>query len=275
MRIVIFLLFSLSTSRLCFSQPTASHQVIEVNKIHSSITGIDYDLLISGTKDQPNLPVLYVLDPDYYFLQFILSYDSLLQQGKVREALIVGIGYGQNFLKREYGVLKDLTPTKMDSKEYNENIAVIPKDSALLYTGGANAFAVFIKEKVFPFIEERFQAGDQRVVFGNGYAGLFLCDLLGKDPTLFTGYIISNPSLWWNDGTVIDSNGTSIPEDSRIFFSWGAKQEKKITTGILNFLASIKTKPGKLISSSYAGEDGLTSIPSAFKEGCKTILKKD
>jgi len=274
MRVLIFLLFSLFISKLCFPQQVPGHTNIEVHKIHSRITGIDYDVLISGIRDKPNLPVLYVLDPDYYFLQFILGYDSLLRQGKIREALIVGVGYGQNFQKREYGVLKDLTPTKMDSKEYNESIAVIPRDSALIYTGGANAFTLFLKEKVFPFVEKRFHTSDERIAFGNGYAGLFLCYLLVKEPHQFTGYIISNPSLWWNNGYLISNHSIILRENSSVFFSWGTKQDKKITGAIQNFLASITIEPNRPIKRSFANEDGLSSIPLGFREGCKVILKK-
>jgi len=273
MKVIVSILFSLLIPSSLLSQDTSNEHTIEVYKVHSSRTNIDYDLLISGTRGKPELPVLYVLDPDYYFLQFLLSYDSLLRQGEVREALIVGVGYGQNFLKREYGVLRDLTPTAMDPKEYNENIAVIPRDSALAHTGGADAFVDFLKEKVFPFVHERFQTSNERIVFGNGYAGLFLCDLLGKEASLFTAYIISNPSLWWNNESLVKGAAVSPPRTTKIFFSLGLKQEKKITAAATHFMTSIKAE--ELITRSFPGEDGLGSIPLGFSEGCKTILRKD
>lgn len=66
--------------------------------------------------------------------------------------------------------------------------------------GGAGAFLSFISDELVPWIDRSYRTAPMRVLAGHSLGGLFALYTLAHRPDFFTGFIIMEPSAWWNDG---------------------------------------------------------------------------
>ncbi|MFJ3058580.1 alpha/beta hydrolase [Herbaspirillum sp. NPDC087042] len=71
--------------------------------------------------------------------------------------------------------------------------------------GGADGFAALIEERILPQVRARVALDDTRLaVWGHSYGGLFVLHTLFTRPGLFSRYIAASPSLWWQQGVILD-----------------------------------------------------------------------
>ena len=75
-------------------------------------------------------------------------------------------------------------------------------------TGGSVAFQQFLANELIPFIKSNYRAGGPHTLIGQSLGGLLATEVLFRMPYLFQHYIIVSPSLWWDNGSVLD-----IPRD--------------------------------------------------------------
>jgi predicted alpha/beta superfamily hydrolase len=134
-------------------------------------------------------PVLYMPDGgiDEDFPHVVNTVDSLIALRKIRPVIVVGI---PNTERR-----RDLTgPTR------------VPKDSTIApHVGGSAAFRRFIRDELMPAIEARYRTTTERAIIGESLAGLFVVETFLREPAVFDEYIAFDPSLWWNNGALVDS----------------------------------------------------------------------
>lgn len=134
-------------------------------------------------------PVLYMPDGgiDEDFPHVVKTVDSLIALGAVRPVLVVGI---PNTQRR-----RDLTgPTR------------VAADSAIApVVGASGAFRRFIGEELIPAVEARYRVTDERAIVGESLAGLFVLETFLDEPALFRHYVALDPSVWWNDASIVDS----------------------------------------------------------------------
>jgi predicted alpha/beta superfamily hydrolase len=133
------------------------------------------------------LPVLYM--PDGGLAEDFLHVAGLMQvligNGTMRPFLLVGI---ENTQRR-----RDLTgPT---TNEEDKKIA--PR------VGGSAAFRQFIRTELMPAIRQRYRTTPETAIVGESLAGLFIVETLLLEPALFDTYLAFDPSLWWNNGTLL------------------------------------------------------------------------
>jgi predicted alpha/beta superfamily hydrolase len=70
--------------------------------------------------------------------------------------------------------------------------------------GGAEAFYRLIEDQIKPLIATRYRVDATRqVLYGQSYGGQFALRVLFRDPSAFSAYIISSPSIWWNEKEVL------------------------------------------------------------------------
>jgi len=134
------------------------------------------------------LPVLYM--PDGGIGEDFLHVAGLVQvsvgNGTMRPFLLVGI---ENTVRR-----RDLTgPT---GNADNRKIAPV--------VGGSAAFRRFIRAELMPAIGGRYRTTGESAIVGESLAGLFVVETLLLEPDLFDTYIAFDPSLWWNDGELVE-----------------------------------------------------------------------
>jgi predicted alpha/beta superfamily hydrolase len=144
------------------------------------------------------LPVLYM--PDGGVAEDFVHVTGLVQvltgNGTMRPFLLVGI---ENTERR-----RDLTgPTQ---NEEDRKIAV--------RVGGSANFRTFLRDELIPAIEKRYRTTKERAIIGESLAGLFVVETLLLEPAMFDSYMAFDPSLWWNDGKLVQQAGTAVAIDA-------------------------------------------------------------
>lgn len=114
-------------------------------------------------------PVVYVLDGNSNLEHTAVTARHLARFGRMPEAIIVAV-HNRN---REL----DMTPPE------------IPFPMLGGATGRADDFLAFFREELIPFIDERYQTSEYRVLIGHSHGGLFTAYALATDPSVFGGYI--------------------------------------------------------------------------------------
>lgn len=137
--------------------------------------------------DAPPLPVLVVLDGGIKedFLHIAGLVQVSVGNGTMRPLLVVGI---ENTERR-----RDLTgpTTNVEDKK------IAPR------VGGSGAFRAFLRDELLPDIKARYRTTDETAIVGESLAGLFIVETLLEEPQLFDTYVAVDPSLWWNNETLV------------------------------------------------------------------------
>ncbi|MES2325061.1 MAG: alpha/beta hydrolase-fold protein [Pseudomonadota bacterium] len=162
----------------------------------SRINGRTYRVFVAApfqADPAKRYPVIYLLDGNAYFAT---TADALTRQtalGIASPAIVVGVGYPTDDPK-EIARLRffDLTPS-------------VSKDPARAGTGGGgDAFLRILEEELMPFVSARYPAdAAQRVLWGQSVGGLTVLRSMFRKPGLFSTYILSSPSIWYNEREVL------------------------------------------------------------------------
>ncbi len=141
------------------------------------------------------LPVLYM--PDGGMAEDFLHVAGLVQisaaNGTMRPFILVGI---ENTQRR-----RDLTgPT-----ESAEDRKIAPQ------VGGSAAFRRFIRTELMPAVAARYRTTRETAIIGESLAGLFIVETLFVEPDLFDTYIAFDPSLWWNNESLVKAAAGRLP----------------------------------------------------------------
>lgn len=141
-------------------------------------------------------PVIYCMD--WFILgDYLKSLPKLMKLGNLVEPYIM-VGISQGSTHHDWATMRtrDLTPANPED-EYSRNNMY---SQALDKTGGAGNYAMFLKNKLVPFIENKYPIDDSKRCFvGYSLGGLFGIYSMKYTPTLFQYYLIGSPSLWFNN----------------------------------------------------------------------------
>ena len=129
--------------------------------------------------------VVYVLDGPDSYLHTVSAVTSLVWEEDMPPAIVVSV----NNTNRN----RDFTPRAA-------NPASVPPGTS---SGGADAFLEYLQREAIPLIESRYRTLPYRVLIGHSLGGLLAIHALTARPALFSGYIVLDPSMWWDDGAPI------------------------------------------------------------------------
>lgn len=139
-------------------------------------------------------PVIYLLDGDEHRWKVVagmiegLSSETLEQQ--VVEAIVVAVPSSENAIRE-----RDLTPTNIS--EWTFHGKVLDKFNGNI--GNAAAYLSFFKTELIPEINKTYRTTNQRVVVGESFGGLFAPYALLFDSSVFTDYLIIDPTSLWDN----------------------------------------------------------------------------
>jgi len=142
--------------------------------------------------DTTRYPVVYLLDgsadEDFIHVVGLFQFDSFSWIKRVPRSIIVGIANTDR--------LRDFTyPTSIqDEKEHYPT------------SGHSDKFIAFIEKELQPFVEKKYKTSSTKTLIGESLGGLLATEILLKKPTLFSKYIIVSPSLWWDNGSLLELN---------------------------------------------------------------------
>ncbi|HTM67153.1 MAG TPA: alpha/beta hydrolase-fold protein [Flavipsychrobacter sp.] len=150
-------------------------------------------------KDSVRYPVVYLLDgsadEDFIHVVGLYQFNSFPWVARVPKSIIVGIANIDR--KRDFTF-----PTSVaeDKKKYST-------------TGGSAKFIKFLENELQPYIESKYKTNDHRTIIGESLGGLLATEILLKHPSLFDQYIIISPSLWWDNGSLLNQDGAVLKRD--------------------------------------------------------------
>ena len=154
-------------------------------------------------KDTVSYPVVYLLDgsanEDFIHIAGLYQYNSFEWINRVPKSIVVGISTVDR--RRDFTY-----PTRLeaDKKKYPT-------------TGHSHRFISFLQKELQPFIQKNYKSNSTRTIIGQSLGGLLATEILLKHPSLFDNYIIVSPSLWWDNGSLLDlplpfSSGSNLKE---------------------------------------------------------------
>lgn len=202
---IIAIAFLLFTSTISFSQTNKSKATDTskpfvlgvIDEIESKELGEKRILNIylpEGYKvdDSTKYPVIYLLDgsadEDFIHIAGLVQFNSFEWVNQVPKSIVVGIATVDR--RRDFTF-----PT------------AIEKDQKRFATSGhSDKFIAFIEKELQPFIDKKYKTNDSKTIIGQSLGGLLETEILLKKPTLFNKYVIVSPSIWWNNGSILNQD---------------------------------------------------------------------
>lgn len=248
----------------------------EVHTIESRGLNRKYDLYIKLPNDYfdeknrlKKYPVLYLNDGPHTFkvAAGVTHFPSM------DRAIIVGISFAHGE-DGQHSRVRDLTP-------------VVDKTWKDYATGGAPAYLKFIEHEVFPFIEEKYRVDvKNRILSGHSLGGSFGAWVLVTRPNLFSGYILTSPSLWFKDNLIFDLEeeyskaNTSL--DAKIFMATGALETPEngmrndMVAGHMRFIKRLQSRNYRQIrlrDEVVEGTDHYSTFPVGLAKGLRYMFR--
>lgn len=164
-----------------------------------------------AANDTITYPVTYLLDgsadEDFIHVVGLFQFNNFSWIDRVPKSIIVGIA--NNDRKRDFTYP---TTNKTDKKKNP--------------TSGQSAkFISFIETELQTFIEKKYKTNSSKTIIGQSLGGLLATEILLKNSNLFTKYIIISPSIWWDNGSILNynfpTNDSKIPKNLDIYIGVG------------------------------------------------------
>lgn len=152
------------------------------------------DVPASYHANQQDYPLLLVTDAPYAFPLIRSIRNRVGQQGRnIADFILVGLAYPATD-----------TPADSRSRDYTtSDVKARPSKAGESYSapvyGNAPAFAGFITKQVLPMLLQQYRIDRQRRIYlGHSYGALLGTYLLLHQPKMFSHYVLSSPSLWFD-----------------------------------------------------------------------------
>ena len=166
--------------------------------IRSEILDEERPLMISlpaAYRDgESRFPVLYLLDPSTRFHHTTGTLRTLARIGHLPEMIVVGVENTDR--------TRDLAPEWTRAEIEDDMRATVER------AGGADRFLQFLEDELIPHVESTYRTSPFRVLVGHSFGGLFVVHTLNQRPELFQALLAISPSLWWDDGAIVDRAGS-------------------------------------------------------------------
>ncbi len=143
-------------------------------------------------QDSTKYPVIYLLDgsadEDFIHIVGLVQYNSFEWINIVPKSIVVGIA-------------------NVDRRRDFSFPSTIPSDKKNNPTSGhSDKFISFIATELQPYIDNKYKTNTSKTIIGQSLGGLLTTEILLKKPTLFNTYIIVSPSLWWDNGSLLQQH---------------------------------------------------------------------
>ena len=184
----------------------------EVHDLWSQTVGDTFRVFVGRCGQDPQA-ILFVTDANGLFGLIVDTVRLMQIPALVPPLLVVGVGYpgAESMIDTVEIRTRDLTPTP---SQYFEG------------SGHADNFIEFIRSELGPWLSDRYPAAtDDVTYFGHSLGGLFGAYTLLTNTTTFDRYILSSPSLWWDDDVIFDIERERADEGdlrSEVFFGIGS-----------------------------------------------------
>jgi uncharacterized protein len=143
-----------------------------------------------NAQDTIKYPVIYLLDgsanEDFIHIVGLVQFNNFEWINQVPKSIVVGIA-------------------SVDRKRDFTFPTTFPEEKKAAPTSGhSDKFISFIEKELQPFIQTNYKANASKTIIGQSLGGLLATEILIKKPALFNKYIIISPSLWWDNGSLLN-----------------------------------------------------------------------
>ena len=184
----------------------------EVHDLWSDAVGDTFRVFAGHCGGEPQA-ILLVTDANGLFGMVVDTVRLMQIPALVPSLLVVGVGYPDATTLSDTVAIRarDLTPTP--SRHFERS-------------GHADDFIAFLSGELRPWLTDRWPAAtDHLTYFGHSLGGLFGAYTLLAASSSFDRYIVSSPSLWWDDEVIFDiererSDRTDLAAE--VFFGIGS-----------------------------------------------------
>jgi predicted alpha/beta superfamily hydrolase len=255
----------------------------------------------AGLAEGAKVPVLLVTDSDMGFGLAAEIARFRAVAGSYPNVLVVGIGYGVDFLEMAKPRTADLTPPLSEAGR-----AAIGGFTSFIgeQNGGAEAFLGFLADILVPEVGKRFAEADtgKTILFGHSLGGLFAAYALLTRPGAFSAFLASSPSLWWDGFAVLGhlegfrERLTALPTPPIVFLDVGDKEQElpkevpaglqlsleevqalvvnaRMVDGLADFVGKLRENGlTDLVHVPFQDEDHSTVVPAAITRGLTLAL---
>jgi len=273
--LVLTVLLGLSISPVLMSQKTPSQEGVKVTdlvlgetlQMSSKVMGEDRIVNVYLPRDYnpdsaATYPVVYLLDggtdEDFIHIAGLIQFSNFPWLDMMPQSILVGI---VNVDRR-----RDFTyPSSVE-----EDVEYLPT------SGHSQAFISFISDELQPLIEKRYACNGERMLIGQSLGGLIASEILYTKQELFNRYMIISPSLWWEEGSLLERDIELLPETS-VFIAVGNEGDvmenaaRKLNTQLVDVAVN-----GNQVDFLYFGEqDHANILHMAVYYGIQSFYPKD
>jgi ferri-bacillibactin esterase len=230
-------------------------------KFPATDLGTEYHVTLENRPSDELAPLVLVLDGDDQFEAAVEAARESADAKKTPTPALAAIGYGGSYRSPKNRRARDYTPTH-------------PQDEPM-ETGGAAAF-LDVLQRLLPELYSKIGYTPPHLgLTGHSLSSLFGLFALAQPEPLFDRFLLSSPSIWWDNRAVLGAiKATSAHPISgrevRAFLSVG-RDDTPSMTGDLEILEELlQTHPRtglRHVVERFEGKDHETALPTAFRAG--------
>lgn len=244
-----------------------------VKIIHHPLLVAPYRITIAIPKETAppeGYPVFYVLDGNAYgtlFENIVALQSRRTEKTGVPLAVIVSIGYESEEVfpcQRVY----DFTP-----QSEVVNLPEHPSGETWPTSGGAEQFLEVVKE-VKEMVRQIIDVDDARqLIFGHSLGGLFLVQMLVREPQLFSHYYICSPSLWWNEEQVLQEALRILQLECAIFIAVEQELKHQMYNNAQSLYCRLESLPLQSVQFySSPVENHMSIVPTSISQALRFLM---
>lgn len=148
--------------------------------------------------DTTKYPVIYLLDgsadEDFIHVAGLIQFNSFSWIKRVPKSIVVGIATVDR--RRDFTF-----PTSIAEQKINAPTS-----------GHSDRFIAFLEKELQPYINKNYNTNNSKTIIGQSLGGLLATEILLKKPELFNKYIIISPSLWWDNGSLLNQSSDLLKD---------------------------------------------------------------
>lgn len=214
-------------------------------------------------------PVIYLLDgsadEDFIHVVGLVQFNTFEWINRLPKSIVVGIA----------------TVDRRRDFTFPTNIAEDKKNYPT--TGHSDKFISFIEKELQPFVEKNYRTNNSKTIIGQSLGGLLAAEILFKKPTLFNKYIIVSPSLWWDNGSLLNQKPAEIANKTDVYIGVGKEgltptRELRVMEVDANLLAEkvkkATTKNTQVYFDYLPDEDHATIMHQAVSNAFRLLYPK-
>jgi hypothetical protein len=130
-------------------------------------------------------------------------------------------------------------PDSLRARDYTPS-----KEARLPQSGGADNFLSFMKNELFPFMENNYRVNEERTLMGCSLGGLLTMYTLFTHTDMFTGYAAASPAVGWDREVLYKYEKTfsekTIVKPVRVYMTVGDVEQSR--TAFEKMAVHLKTK---------------------------------